>query len=463
MTDQQHLSDLMTAVIAEIKSVGNISESAINLWFQDLTINLLADSHVVVSTRSLFKRDMINKNHLPLLQSAFSSVIGKPMTVEVRVTDGEVTRFEQEIRRLNDESSHPASNRFSTVAGSAVVNYATKPIADGYTFDNFLVGSSNKFAYAAAMAVSSSPSQDYNPLLFYSLPGLGKTHLLYAIVQRLRTNRPELNVIYVKGEEFTNQLIDAITRNATKAFHEHYRTADVLIIDDIQFIAGKEATQEEFFHTFNELFQAKKQIILSSDRPPRDIQTLEDRLKSRLEWGLLADINPPDFELRTAILKNKAKSVNLDMPDDVCIYIAENLKNNVRQLEGAVKKIAAQSFLTGMPVTVDMAIGCIADFITPSEPVNVTVDKILDFVSRHYDISVEDMKSKKRNASIARARHVSIYIIRKMTDMSLPAIGRLFSRDHTTVMASLEKIESEIKNSATMEIDIREIMKNIKG
>ncbi len=468
MSDQQSFQEIWSAVKARMKESGLYSESTMALWFADLSLTLVTDSSAVLTAKSVFKRDVINKNYKESLASLFYDVLGFKVDLDIRAED-------MEKQKLDSLLSHPESvpsaslagvdaSVYSTVGGNSVLNYAKMPQTDPfkYTFDTFLVGSSNKFAYAAALAVAHNPSLEYNPLFIYSPPGLGKTHLLYAIISRIRELHKEMNVVYVKGEDFTNQMIDSIAKNKTAEFREHYRKADVLLIDDIQFIAGKEATQEEFFHTFNSLYESHKQIILTSDRPPRDIQTLEDRLKSRFEWGLMADIKAPDFELRTAILKNKAQSLKLEIPDEVLNYIAENLKNNVRQLEGAVKKIAAQAFLSGAPVTVDLAIGCIADLITPSEPLNVTVDKIIDQVSRHYGIPVEDMKSKKRNAAIAKARHVSIYIIRKLTDMSLPAIGRLFSRDHTTVMSSLEKIETEIKNSAAMDIDIKEIIKNIK-
>jgi chromosomal replication initiator protein len=257
-------------------------------------------------------------------------------------------------------------------------------------------------------------------------------------------------------------MIDSIRRESTAVFREKYRLADVLLIDDIQFIAGKESTQEEFFHTFNALYEGHRQIIMTSDRPPRDIKTLEDRLKTRFEWGLIADVQPPDFELRIAIMKNKAEVLKIKMPGDVVEFLAENLKSNVRQLEGAIKKLGAQSLLTGVPINVDLAITCVADLLTGSEPVSVTVERILDKVSRKYNIPIEDIKSRKRTKEVASARHVTIYIIRRLTDMSLPAIGKYMGRDHTTILSSLDTIESELKTSATLELEINELIKEIK-
>lgn len=258
-------------------------------------------------------------------------------------------------------------------------------------------------------------------------------------------------------------MIDSISRNITSEFREKYRKSDVLLIDDIQFIAGREATQEEFFHTFNELYENNKQIILTSDRPPRDIKLLEERLRTRFESGLTADIEPPDIELRTAIIKLKSAAIGMAMPDDVMVYIAENLKNNVRQLEGAVKKISAQSMLSGKEITLDLAVRCISDKMVGSEPVNVTIDKILHTVSSHYNISIEDMKSKKRISSISSARHIAVYIIKKLTDRSLPAIGREFNRDHTTIINSIDTVEKRLQTDPLFEAEINDLIKTIKS
>ena len=332
----------------------------------------------------------------------------------------------------------------------------------GYTFERFIVGNSNRFAHAAAYSVSQNPALTYNPLFIYGQSGLGKTHLLYAITHRIKQNFPDYKVVYVKGEEFTNQMIDAISRNLNAEFREKYRSADVLLIDDIQFIAGREATQEEFFHTFNQLYENGKQIILASDLPPRDIKRLEERLRTRFECGVIADINPPDLELRTAIVKKKAQNLGVSLPDEVMEYIAENLNNNIRQLEGAVKRICAQCMLTGTPVSLDLAVRSISDQVVGSESVTVTIDKILAAVSSHYGLTVEDLKSRKRTSNIASARHVAIYMIKKLTDRSLPAIGRVFGRDHTTIINSIDAVEKKLASDSSFDSEVHELLRTVK-
>ncbi|MBE6613547.1 MAG: chromosomal replication initiator protein DnaA, partial [Ruminococcaceae bacterium] len=292
---------------------------------------------------------------------------------------------------------------------------------------------------------------------------LGKTHLLYAIINRIRETRPELKIVYVKGEEFTNQMVDSISRKVPEQFREKYRGADILLIDDVQFIAGRDATQEEFFHTFNALYEDHKQIILTSDRPPRDIKTLEDRLKTRFEWGITADIQPPDADLRAAILKKKAASMNIELSNDVINFLAENLKSNNRQLEGAIKKLGALSLLTGTPITIEIAKNSIADLMTGGQPVSVTIDRILETVAKKYAITVEDLKGTKRTKEIAYARHIAVYLLRKMTDMSLPQIGKLLKRDHSTIISSLKTVEKELGANTQTDADVTGLMKEIKG
>ena len=330
-----------------------------------------------------------------------------------------------------------------------------------YTFDNFIVGNSNKFAHAASVAVAEHPAMNYNPLFIYGPSGLGKTHLLYAITNYLKQTNPKIKIIYVKGEDFTNYMIDCISRQAMKEFRDRYRKCDVLLIDDIQFIAGKESTQEEFFHTFNSLYDEHKQIILTSDRPPRDIQRLESRLKSRFEWGLLADIQPPDLELRIAIIKAKAESVKLYLDNETLIYLAENLRSNVRQIEGAIKKLGAITFLSGKPITTEDAARCVAELLGDDEPVTVTVDKIFTVVYKKYNVPKEEILSTKRNKNIAFARHVSIYLIREITGMSLPSIGTVFGRDHTTIMSSIEAVNKKLSSDPMFAVELKELKKQL--
>ena len=317
--------------------------------------------------------------------------------------------------------------------------------------------------YAACTSVAKNPAHSYNPLFIYGPSGLGKTHLLYAITNEIHKNHPDYNIIYVKGEEFTNQMIESIGRGLTAQFRERYRKADVLLIDDIHFIAGKDSTQEEFFHTFNDLHEHKKQIILTSDRPAKDIQKLEERLRTRFEWGLSADIQPPDFELRIAIMKKKAEALGKDFSNEVLNFLAEKLTSNIRQMEGAIKKIIAYNFLSGEEITIPLVQKCISDLLVNSGPVKVTPEKIVEKVAGKYGVSTDDIYSKKKSGAISNARHISIYLMRRLADLSYPQIGKVLNRDHTTVMASYKIIDTEIKNNSTLEIEINELIKEIKS
>ncbi len=465
-SDSSQFDEIWSLTQKKLQQDNDYPDTIMRLWFEELKLTILTGDTAVFLSKSDFKRDIIYKRYINQLTAALEEIIGFPVTVTIRSLESENQTAEKMSVAAKKESEkiNPETDFYSTVGTTKILNRASVPAAfSEYTFDNFIVGNSNKFAHAAALAVATNPARQYNPLFIYGPSGLGKTHLLYAITDRIKKNFPDYKVVYVKGEEFTNQMIDSISRNITSEFREKYRKSDVLLIDDIQFIAGREATQEEFFHTFNELYENNKQIILTSDRPPRDIKLLEERLRTRFESGLTADIEPPDIELRTAILKLKSAAIGMTMSDDVMTYIAENLKNNVRQLEGAVKKISAQSLLSGKEVTLDLAVRCISDKMVGSEPVNVTIDKILHTVSLHYNISIEDMKSRKRISSISSARHIAIYIIKKLTDRSLPAIGREFNRDHTTIINSIDTVEKRLQTDPLLEAEINDLIKMIKS
>ena len=330
-----------------------------------------------------------------------------------------------------------------------------------YTFDNFIVGNSNKFAHAACTAVANHPAENYNPLFIYGPSGLGKTHLMYAITNELQKHNPNIKIIYIKGEDFTNQMIECLSRQAMNEFRNKYRSCDVLLIDDIQFVAGKVATQEEFFHTFNTLYEEKKQIILTSDRPPRDIKTLEDRLKTRFEWGLIADIQPPDPELRIAIIKKKVEQARIRVPDDVILFLAENLRSNIRQIEGAIRKLSALSFLNGKDISMELARNCISELLGGAEPVNVTVDKIFTAVFKKYNVRRDDLVGTRRTKEVAAARQTTNYLIRKITYMSFPNIGKIFSRDHSTIINSCEKVANMLEAGGEMKAVITDLKKII--
>ncbi len=333
-----------------------------------------------------------------------------------------------------------------------------------FSFDSFVVGPSNRFAHGAATAVTNNPGQVYNPLFIYGPPGVGKTHLLYAIANGIRKKKPDAKIVYIKGDEFTNELIDAIKSGKNIEFRSKYREADLFLIDDIQFIAGKESTQEEFFHTFNKLYEEHKQIVMTSDRKPSDMVTLEDRLRTRFEWGLLADIQPPDYETRMAIIKNKAVSLALELGDDVCNYIANNVTNNVRQIEGTVKKLRAYVDLNGMELTLENVTRAIADMFKNEGNALPTPTLIISQVCKYYSIDESTLRGTLKNKGTAEARQVAMYLIRKLTNLSTPDIGKELNKDHSTVLYSINKVESALKaGNGELQNHIRDINANINA
>ncbi len=332
------------------------------------------------------------------------------------------------------------------------------------TFETFVVGPSNRFAHAAAQAVAATPGAAYNPLFIYGNAGLGKTHLLCAISSEIKSKNPNADIIFTRGEDFVNLIVDGINKKTMDKIHEKYRNCDVLLVDDIQFIAGKESTQEEFFHTFNTLFEANKQIVLTSDRPPREIKTLEDRLRSRFESGLLADIQPPDLETRIAIIKRKSEILGINLNDDVCEYIAKNLKTNIRQLEGVVKKLKAKILLSGEEPSLSVVKEGISDILNNDTPPELTVEKIIEEVGRNYGFSADEIRnSKNHKANISQARHIAIYIVRSLTNLSMIEIGKEFgNRHYTTIVYTIQKITQQMQENVAIKETIEDIIKNIR-
>ena len=443
-----------------------VSKTEMAIWFKDLKLAYLDDEKAILLIGSDVKKNDINSHFSARLSEYFADVLGYSVTVSVY--SDEFSAFDLDAILNPDGQSSKAEEALpleeNNPSSEAESPYHPREFNQEYTFENFIVGSSNKFVYAAATAVANNPSGSYNPLFIYGPSGLGKTHLMYAVTNELKKKNPNIKILYVKGEEFTNQLVDSISKKSTNQFREKYRKADVLLIDDIQFIAGKEATQEEFFHTFNALHEEHKQIILSSDRPPHEIKTLEDRLKSRFEWGLIADIQPPDFELRLAILKSKAQQAGLDIPKEALTYIADNIQSNIRQLEGVIKKLGAMQLLSGTPITFEVAQRTVDEIggvkqISDEEK----MDRIVAAVAKKYGISTSDIMGTKRNKEISFPRHVSIYIARKTTGLSLPQIGKFFSRDHTTVMSSINAVETELKRNPNLDFELKELTKEINS
>ena len=447
------ISEVWNLVFQNI--VAKKTKSFADLWFKDLKIHSYSDNVITFSTDSLFKYNTIKKTHIEILKSEFSDYM--PCDVDI-IFLGEEEKSEPAVR-VNQEpvKKAPEEPMFDEESG---MNQIHNP---DYTFDNFIVGSSNKFAHAACTAVAQRPAMDYNPLFIYGPSGLGKTHLICAIVNEIKRRKPSTKVLYINGEDFTNQLIESITKKNTMAFHNRFRSCDILLIDDIQFIAGKDSTQEEFFHTFNALYGEQKQIILTSDRPPKDIATLEERLRTRFEWGLIADIQPPDLELRLAIFKQKVEQAGIDIPDNVLLFLAENLRSNIRQIEGAIKKLSAKSLIMGQTIDIDLAKSCINELLGGAEPISVTVDKIFSAVYKKYNVSKEDIKGKKRVKNITWARQVAIYLIREITELSFPDIGEIVDKDHSTVIYSNNLVAKKITAEPMVNIEIEGLIKEISG
>lgn len=460
-----------------------ISATAVNLWFGNSPIVSFENNCLTIGVDSEWKKSIICQRHIPLLEETFEEFMGFHVSVLIEALPGPSTveEFQRQIDAIVQMSKNPDSlspekrdiasrkvlyeleDRRELLSDKKTGIGSTMPSVNfEYTFDNFIVGSSNKFAHAACFAVSENPAQDYNPLFIYGPSGLGKTHLLYAVTNKIKERNPNAKIIYIKGEDFTNQMIESLSKNAMHKFRDKYRTCDVLLIDDVQFIAGKESTQEEFFHTFNALFEDGRQIILTSDRPPKDIKTLEERLVSRFEWGLIADIQPPDLELRIAIFKNKIAQAGITVSDEIITYLAENLRSHIRQIEGAVKKLVAIKFLSGKEITMDIAQNCINELLGGEEPVSVTVDKIFSAVEKKYNVKKSDLTGKSRVKEIASARHVTIYLIRELTEMSYPNIGKIFNRNHATIIASEDIVRKKLMTDRSFEPVLNEIIKEVR-
>ncbi|WP_338912447.1 chromosomal replication initiator protein DnaA [Clostridium perfringens] len=437
---------------------GEISEISFNTWIKSCTPISISDNILKLSVPNEFTKGILDTRYKDLLIQALKIVTSRKFKIEFYLESDLEEEKENEEKQKEEKKENT-----NDVDGSIVVSdEMSATLNPKYTFQSFVIGNSNRFAHAASLAVAESPAKAYNPLFIYGGVGLGKTHLMHAIGHYILQENPKAKVVYVSSEKFTNELINAIKDDKNEEFRNKYRKVDVLLIDDIQFIAGKERTQEEFFHTFNALHEENKQIILSSDRPPKEIPTLEDRLRSRFEWGLIADIQPPDFETRMAILKKKADVEGLNVPNEVMVYIATKIKSNIRELEGALIRIIAYSSLTNRDVSVDLASEALKDIISNKESAPVTVKTIQESVANYYNLRIEDLKSQRRTRNIAYPRQIAMYLSRKLTDMSLPKIGEEFGgRDHTTVIHAYEKISENLKTDEGLQSMINDITKKL--
>ena len=415
-------------------------------WIQPIVPCGIIGNKIILQVKESFLKEIIEKRHLPLIRTAIKMV----------------TKNEYDIM-ITTEEEQKAGNLHNLAAEQPAENELARNLNPKYVFDSFVVGNSNRMAHAASLAVAESPAQAYNPLFLYGNSGLGKTHLMHSIGHFILDRNPQAKVLYVTSETFTNELINSIQNNKTEEFRNKYRNIDVLMIDDIQFISKKEGTQEEFFHTFNALYESNKQIIISSDRPPKEIKTLEDRLRSRFEWGLIADVQPPDYETRIAILKKKAERDNLTVPDDVMAYIAKNIASNIRELEGALTRIVAFATLTNQDISIALAENSLKDIFSENSATPLTPELIQQVVAEYYNIRVEDIQGSKKPKNIAFPRQVSMYLCRKLLDISLPKIGESFGgRDHTTVIYAISKIEKQLESDEGLQKTVHALEKEIK-
>ena len=435
------------------------SSTAFDLWFNSPVLSQYdpASNEIVFDVESEFKVSKLNEKYRPIIEERFASETGMDVSVVFRFI-GTPSNPKDLITRIGADTPAAESVGSNQAEGSVENVMLAK-----YTFDNFIEGESNHFARAVCLQVAAKPYDVHNPLFIHGPSGVGKTHLMGAVINELRRQNPATRVIYTTGVDFVNHMVKCISHNEMESFRNHYRSCDVLLIDDIQFIAGKESTQNEVFHTFQTLFDEGKQIILASDRPPKDIHPLEERLRSRFEQGLLADINPPNLELRVAIIKKKAEDMSIDLPAEVLSYLAENLRSNIRQLEGAIKKLAAKSLVDGRRISLEMARDCIGDLLGDTEPLNVTIDKIFAAVYKKYNVAKDELVGKRRNKEIANARHIAVYLIREITEISLPNIGKIFDRDHTTILFSYNTMHDKVNLDPLFSVEMNELKKEITG
>ncbi len=447
----ENISDLWDQTLEVMQK--KVSKPSYETWLKFTKASEIQEDVIIITAPNEFARDWLENRYSTFISETLEDITGAKLQIKFVIPDStgeEEAAAEQEAR----------------LAKTPVMQTDDVPksmLNDKYSFDTFVIGSGNRFAHAASLAVAEAPAKAYNPLFIYGGVGLGKTHLMHAIGHYVIDHNPEARVVYLSSEKFTNEFINSIRDNKAEIFRNKYRNVDVLLIDDIQFLAGKEQTQEEFFHTFNSLHEESKQIVISSDRPPKEIPTLEDRLRSRFEWGLITDITPPDLETRIAILRKKAKAEKLDIPNEVMLYIANQIDTNIRELEGALIRVVAYSSLINQDMNADLAAEALKDIIPSAKPKKISIPDIQQIVAEHFQLQVKELKAKKRTKAIAFPRQIAMYLSREMTESSLPKIGEEFGgRDHTTVIHAHEKISKLLAADADLQKQLEEIIDKLK-
>ncbi len=475
--DTAHMAAVWEQVLKSMEK--EIIKPIFDTWIRSTIPLSLSETTLEIGTPSQFIKDWIETRYTATIQNTVQQVLQKPIEIKFVNLDLESEKTLGDQQSDNKES-RPATEKpgvdmteeiplvendeFSSRRSSTGTEELLSSLNPKYTFETFVIGNSNRFAHAASLAVAEVPAKVYNPFFIYGGVGLGKTHLMHAIGHRIRQNHPHLKVLYISSEKFTNELINSIRDGNPESFRQKYRNIDVLLVDDIQFLSKKEHTQEEFFHTFNTLHEANKQIIISSDRPPREIPTLEDRLRSRFEWGLITDIQPPDLETRIAILRKKAIIEGFTMPNDVMVFIASRIDNNIRELEGALIRVIAYASLTNQSIDMNLATEALKDIFPHSRPRQITMELIQQIVALYFKIKQEDLIAKKRTRNVTYPRQIAMYLCRELTETSLPRIGEMFGgRDHTTVIHAHDKISRERNEDVKLNNILKEITKRIES
>lgn len=449
----ENITDLWNKALSLMEE--KVSKPSYDTWLKLTKAESIKNDTIMITAPNEFARDWLENRYLTIISDTLLDITGAKLKVKIIIPQNQEHADEELI-----EKTVKNVEKEEIITTEEIPKNMLNP---KYTFNTFVIGSGNRFAHAASLAVAEAPAKAYNPLFIYGGVGLGKTHLMHAIGHYVIDHNPNAKVVYLSSEKFTNEFINSIRDNKAVNFRNKYRNVDVLLIDDIQFLAGKEQTQEEFFHTFNALHEESKQIVISSDRPPKEIPTLEDRLRSRFEWGLITDITPPDLETRIAILRKKAKAENLDIPNEVMLYIANQIDTNIRELEGALIRVVAYSSLINQDMNADLAAVALKDIVPNSKPKIITISDIQRVVGEHFSVKLEDFKAKKRTKNIAFPRQIAMYLSREMTDFSLPKIGNEFGgRDHTTVIHAHEKISTMLSTDIELQNQIQDIKEMLK-